>query len=322
MTRWNIEHSFVQNRNVQIHVVACGDGAPVIFCHGFPELWYSWRRQMPALASAGFRALAPDMRGYGESSTPPAAEDYASQEICSDLLALMDAHGYQQAIFVGHDFGGMIVWHMALMHASRVRAVAALNTPLSPHTRLNPLEMLRKRPGRLAYQLYFQEIGPPEAMLEADIRATLHSIFQSSRSGRPIDAFFQAAIGAKKQDATPLDQQLIRSDLLDDEEIGIYEAAFRKTGFRGALHWYRNMERNWRWLAASAGTVLQMPALMICAADDPVLPPSMTRGMERHVARLTRYEIANCGHWTQQEQPQVVNEILLQWLNTLSPESD
>jgi len=303
---------------VSMHVAEQGQGLPVIMCHGFPELWYSWREQMAPVAAAGFRAMAPDQRGYGDTSCPPEIEDYSQEKICGDLIALLDAIDAPKAIFVGHDWGGAVVWNMALHHPDRVHAVAGVNTPFSPHPPVDPQAAMEADPGRFDYQLYFQDVGQAEAEFEADVERSFKLMFRSSRPEDAIPGRTGTA-GVRERGGlfvgTP--QEISKSDMLAQEELDYFAEKFRKTGFRGGLNWYRNHRRNWEWGKATAGTKLQMPALMVTAANDAILLPEMTKGMEDWIPNLTRGHIENCAHWTQQEQPEELNRILVDWLSGL-----
>ncbi|MCZ6708067.1 MAG: alpha/beta hydrolase, partial [Chloroflexi bacterium] len=171
---------------LSMHVVEQGNGDPVIFCHGWPELWFSWRSQIPAIAAAGFRAIAPDQRGYGRTTAPEPIEAYTQQYLCADLVALLDKLALEQAVFVGHDWGGAVVWNMALHHPERVRAVAGVNTPFGGQPPAPMLELRKDEPGIWDYQFYFQEPGVAEAELEADVERSLRLIFRGSD---PADEF-------------------------------------------------------------------------------------------------------------------------------------
>jgi soluble epoxide hydrolase / lipid-phosphate phosphatase len=313
-----ITHDYVDVNGIRMHVAAQGEGDPVVLVHGFPELWYSWRHQMPAIAAAGFRALAPDMRGYGETSAPPEIEDYTQQAICNDLVALLDALELQDAVFIGHDWGGAVVWNMALHHPARVRAVAGVNTPFMPHPPINPLDAMRLDPGRFDYQLYFQDPGVAEAELGANVRRTFSLLFRSSQpddqvasAGRTEGVRARGGLLVGMPDDPP------RSNMLSEDDLMYFVHAYEKTGFRGGLNWYRNHGRNWEWGKAVAGKKVEQPALMVTAGKDAVLTPEMSHGMEEWVPNLSRGHIEQCGHWTQQEAPDELNRILINWLDEL-----
>ena len=314
-----IQHRQVElSTGISMHVAEAGEGPAVVFCHGFPELWYSWRHQLPAVAEAGFRAIAPDMRGYGGTDAPEEIEAYTQERICADMAALLDALGEEQAVFVGHDWGGAVVWNMALHHAERVRGVAGVNTPYGPRPPINPLDAMRANPGRFDYQLYFQEPGVAEAELGADVRRTFTLMLRSSKPEDRIDALAGTA-GVRERGGLlvgmPADAE--RSVMLTEADLQTFADAYERTGFRGGLNWYRNHVRNWEWSAAVEGRQIAQPALMVTAGKDPVLTPEMSHGMEEHIPNLTRGHIENCAHWTQQEAPEELNRILVDWLRSL-----
>ncbi|MBN8222640.1 MAG: alpha/beta hydrolase [Spirochaetes bacterium] len=303
------------NGGKPIEFVKEGSGTPVVFCHGFPELWYSWRNQIGPVAAAGFEVIVPNMRGYGKSYSPVESSEYAFENITADMVALLDHLGHQQAIFIGHDFGGAIVWAMGQHHPQRVRAIASLNTPFTPYTRLNPLDMLKRRPGKFAYQLYFQEPGIAEKELERDLTQTFNAVFRTSKDKSEKNAMYHTEkVGSG---AGFLGMPDGKSDLLSAEEIQIYVEAYQGKGFRPALNWYRNMETNWKASEKFQGKTLDMPCLMITAAEDPVLPPKFADGMEKYIPNLKRHNLEGCGHWSQQEKPEEVTRVLIEWLKSV-----
>uniref|UniRef100_A0A671N404 Bifunctional epoxide hydrolase 2-like n=1 Tax=Sinocyclocheilus anshuiensis TaxID=1608454 RepID=A0A671N404_9TELE len=219
----NVSHGYVNIKpGVRIHYVDMGDGPPVLLCHGFPESWFSWRYQIPALADAGFRVLALDMKGYGDTT---------------DLVTFMDKMGIPQVTLVGHDWGGALVWNMAQFHSERVRAVASLNTPLFPvDPKTNPMEKLKAMP-IFDYQIYFQKPGVAEAELEKNLERTFKLMFIASNE--TVSGLF---VGSPDDPA--------RSAILSESALQYYVQQFTKSGFRGPLNWYRNGERNWHWMCS------------------------------------------------------------------------
>ncbi len=304
---------FVQTNGIRMAVYEEGVGMPVVFSHGFPELAYSWRDQLPAVAGAGFRAIAPDQRGYGKTSCPPRISDYDIHCLCGDLAGLLDSLKLDKAVFCGHDWGGLVVWQMALLHPDRVAGVIGVNTPFIPRAPMDPLQLMRQAMGEGMYIVQFQEPGKAEAILEKDVERTFRFFFR------------KAAITA--QEFEKLDPELRNFNFLaqfeiwdgqgelacSDEELGYYIKAFRETGFSGGINWYRNFTRNWE-TTATVEQKVDAPCLMISAEDDIVLPPSMTEGMENYVPDLEKHIIPNCGHWTQQEKPGELNALLVDWL--------
>lgn len=314
---------FVQANGVRLALHAAGpEGAtpPIVFCHGFPEIAFSWRHQMRALSALGFRVLAPDQRGYGASDTPKGVDAYQIEHLCADMIALLDAEGIEQAVFCGHDWGGFIVWEMARRYPSRVAGVIGLNTPHLPRAPIDPLRILEARFGPDMYIVFFQRPNEAEALFEADVEKTIRYFFRRSDvfpelfAARPAerrDLAFQRAL--PRFDATDTSSQL-----LTDVERAIYVEAFHRSGFHGPVNWYRNMSGNWA-RAAGLTDQIDQPCLMIMAQNDIVLPPSAADGMETRIANLEKVLIEGSGHWTQQEKPEEVNRVIADWMARIFP---
>ncbi|XP_043965283.1 bifunctional epoxide hydrolase 2 isoform X2 [Gambusia affinis] len=246
-----VSHGYVALRpGVRTHYVEMGCGPPVLLCHGFPESWYSWRYQIPALAAAGFRVLALDMKGYGESTAPPDIEEYSQEKLCKDLISFMDKMSIPQVTLVGHDWGGILVWTMARYFPERIRAVASLNTPLFPLDPSKPASERLKALPAFDYQNYFQKPGVAEAELENDLERTFKIFFSSSReaAGRP--AISTSGVCARGGLFVGLPQQIPRSSMLTEADLRYYVDRFRGSGFRGPLNWYRNNQANWKWMCS------------------------------------------------------------------------
>ncbi|XP_008047299.2 bifunctional epoxide hydrolase 2 [Carlito syrichta] len=309
----DVSHGYVAIKpGVRLHFVELGSGPAVCLCHGFPESWYSWRYQIPALARAGYRILAVDMKGYGESSAPPEIEEYSLEVLCKDMVTFLDKLGLSQAVFIGHDWGGMLVWSMALFYPERVRAVASLNTPFIPaNPKVAPMETIKANPV-FDYQLYFQEPGVAEAELEQNLPRTFKSFFRAS--DETVLSVHKVRETGGLFVKTPEDPGL--SKIVTEEEIQFYVQQFKKSSFRGPLNWYRNMERNWQWGCKGLGRKILIPALMVTAEKDFVLVPQMSKHMEEWIPHLKRGHIKDCGHWTQMEKPAELNQILIEWLET------
>ncbi|NWZ47339.1 HYES hydrolase, partial [Haliaeetus albicilla] len=308
----DVTHGYVPIRpGVQLHFVEMGHGPIVCLCHGFPESWLSWRYQIPALADAGFRVIALEMKGYGESTAPPDIKEYSQEQICKDLAVFLDKLGIPQTVLVGHDWGGAVVWNMALFYPERVRAVASLNTPYRPaDPAVDIVEKIKTYP-TFEYQLYFQEPGVAEAELEKDIGRTLKVLIRSTH--QEVGVGLRADLGWEQRASQP--------DILAGPELQYYIQCFEKSGFSGPLNWYRNMRPNWRWALSAKDRKITMPALMVTAGKDVVLHPSMSKGMEEWIPQLRREHIEECGHWTQMERPAVLNRILVEWLEGLPPDT-
>ena len=304
-------------------------GVPVIFCHGFPELAFSWRNQLRAFEAAGRWAVAPDQRGYGLTSRPEAVEDYDIEALTGDLVALLDAIGAKTAVFCGHDWGGIVVWQMALRHPERVAGVIGVNTPFLPRPPADPIAIMRQRFGEDMYIVNFQKPGEADAALAADVAKTIGFFMRRPLPDAPPASGGLSAGGdgqATPQSTFALLKMLqawdpdadARETFLTDDETAAFVETFDRTGFTGGINWYRNFTRNWQ---RSAGIVdhVSAPSLMVMAEKDAVLPPSAADGMETWVPDLDRALIAGSGHWTQQEKPAEVNKVILEWMDRRFP---
>jgi pimeloyl-ACP methyl ester carboxylesterase len=310
----------VATNGVELHVVEAGEGFPVVLAHGFPELSYSWRHQLPALADAGFHAIAPDQRGYGRSSRPPAIEDYDILHLTDDLLGVLDDLGEERAVFVGHDWGALVVWQMALLHPDRVEAVVGMSVPFIPRGPAGPVTMMRQIFGdTFFYILYFQEPGVADADLGADAATTMRRMLAGLTI--PEDGSIDMA-GLAAPDGTGFVDRLPEPaglpDWLSQEELDHYSSEFARTGFTGGINWYRNFDRNWELTPQLEGTKVTMPSLFITGGADPVAimtPASVMDGwLEDHRGNVT---VKGAGHWVQQQAPDEVNAALLTFLTAL-----
>ncbi|MGH8993092.1 MAG: alpha/beta fold hydrolase [Acidimicrobiia bacterium] len=295
-----VSHRQIELAGIELHVAECGQGPLVVCCHGFPELWYSWRHQLPVLAAAGYRVVAPDMRGYGRSGRPEAIGDYDIAHLGADVLGLIDALGEERAVVVGHDWGAMVAWYLAQAAPERLHGVAALSVPFVPRGPRPPTETWRKQfEDQFFYILYFQEPGVADAQLDADPGASLRFIF---RRVSP-DVFD----GTAEVPNVP--------GWLSDEDFAVYEAEFRRTGFTGGLNWYRNLDRNWGLTEEVAGRKVEIPVAYIGGERDPVLRFMPVEPMAEWVPGLVEQVlIPGVGHWTQQQGPAETNDILVRFL--------
>ncbi|XP_063040272.1 bifunctional epoxide hydrolase 2 [Engraulis encrasicolus] len=311
----DVSHGVVTIKpGVQIHYVEMGDGPVLLLCHGFPESWFSWRYQIQALADAGYRVLAPDMKGYGDSTAPPDIEEYSQENICKDIVTFLDKMGIPQVTLIGHDWGGALVWNLAQFHPERIRAVASLNTPLFPvDPSSDPMQKLKALP-IFDYQIYFQEPGVAEAELEKDLARTFKIFFFGSDEQDKRPNVSTANVCKRGGLFVDLPEEIPKSHHLSEDALNYYVQEYRKHGFRGPLNWYRNVETNWRWMVSRPRAKLLMPALMVTAGKDPVLLPVFAQGMENMIPNLSRGHIEECGHWIQMERPSELNRILLGWL--------
>jgi epoxide hydrolase A/B len=299
----------VQTNGIRLAVYEQGGGVPVVFSHGFPELAYSWRHQLPALANAGFRAIAPDQRGYGASDRPEAVEAYDIVQLTGDLIGVLDALGIDKAVFCGHDWGGMVIWTLGQLHPSRVLGLIGVNTPFIPRSPVPPIGMLEQMMGPDHYIVHFQKRGDADARLAKDVRRVFDVLMRCDIKLADIDL----SKGIRNLATMVEEGELRGRAMLSDAERDVFVRAFERTGFTGGINWYRNFDRNWR-LTENAPQVLDVPALMVMAEDDFALPPALAEGMEKHVPKVEKVLIKSCGHWTQQEKPVELNGILLDWL--------
>ena len=310
-----VRHKSVEVNGIRMHVAEAGEGFPVVFCHGFPELWYSWRHQLQALSEAGFRAIAPDMRGYGETQAPPDPEQYRMSVLVEDIRGLLDELDIEKAAIVGHDWGGALIWRFGLAHPERASKLVGLNTPYAPAGPVSPIEAMRQQFGhdRGFYWLYFQEPGVAEAELQADIWGNLSKIFHDASRAQDLWTF--ATVGG---DGSGVLANVPRgTTFLDAEELGVYVRAFERTGFRGGLNWYRAMNLTWQEEKDREDWTIRVPAMMVTAEKDMILRPDMAEPMRQWIPDLRIEHIKDCAHWTQQEKPDEVNRLLLDFLGDL-----
>jgi pimeloyl-ACP methyl ester carboxylesterase len=283
---------------IRLHVSEQGEGPLVVLCHGFPELAFSWRHQIPALAAAGYRVVAPDMRGFGLSSAPAEVEAYDVLTLCGDLVALLDELGEGEAIFVGHDWGGSLVWQLAWIHPERVRAVAGLSVPFVPRAPAAPIPIMRSHLGEDFYIVWFQQPGVADEALGRDVRRTLTTSRQWT------------AGWAEEDGATTR-----RPEWLSEQELEFYVSSFQRTGFSGGLNWYRNIDRNWELTAPYGERRIEQPAMFLTGELDPVRNFMPAEAMDGWVTDLReRIVVPGAGHWVQQQAPEQVNAALLGFL--------
>jgi len=280
---------------IELAVVDEGSGDPVVFLHGFPELAYSWRHQVPALAAAGFRAIAFDQRGYGGSSKPAAVDAYSLTHLVDDAVGLLDELDLERATFVGHDWGSIVVWSAALMHPDRVERVVSLNVPYRGWCAGFPtIEFIREHlADRFGYVLGFQEPGVTETAFGTGPDAWLQAIYYRIAAD---DGF------------------------MSGDDFAVYRDAFVDGGLFGPLGPYRNIDANAAATEHLANAPITQPTLMITADRDPILPATLVDGMERWIPHLTVAHVEHSGHWTQQEQPKQVNDALIGFLRNVPRE--
>ena len=317
------EFQMIDTGEVRIRAAVEGSGPLVLFVHGFPESWYSWRHQLGSVAAAGFTAAAIDVRGYGGSDKPHPASAYAMERLVADNVVVARALSPEQpAILVGHDWGAPIVWNSALTRPDVFRAVAGLSVPFSG-VPARPFHEIFKEAftdqGRFFYQAYFADEGVAEAEAEANPRDFVQRMMYSISGDVPPGDYWSKPVGATFLDGLPDPQPV---PWLTTGDLDYYEREFKGSGFRGPLNRYRNHQRDFDWAQAFTGQRIEQPSLFIGgtrdsattlfgAVSDPV-------GLMRHFApKVEGHVLEGVGHWTQQERPEEVNALLVDWLRRL-----
>jgi pimeloyl-ACP methyl ester carboxylesterase len=307
----------IDANGLRFAVAEQGTGPLVLLCHGFPETSYAWRHQIAALAAAGYRAVAPDLRGYGGTDSPADLQQYTVWHLVGDLVGILDALGEARAVVVGNDWGATIAWHAALLRPDRFRAVAGIGVPMMGRAPRAPSLLFPRTEEALFYTLYFQEPGVAERELEADLPATLRKLLFAGTGEAGLNPFGMvdraAGMLAPLPDALP--------DWLTQDDLDVYAQAFARSGLCGALNWYRNLDRNWELQAALEGMRVTVPALYLAGERDPGLAmPGMRAivdAMPALVPDLRGSVMLPCGHWVPQEAPALVNDALLGFLRQL-----
>ena len=309
---------FVQSNGLRMHIVEQGTGPLVVLLHGFPEFSGTWRHQLQALAAAGYHAVAPDQRGYGQTDCPEREDAYTILHLVGDVIGLLDALGEAQAVVVGHDWGAPVAWQAALLRPDRIRAVAAVSVPLRAHGSVRPTERMRSLFGDNFYQLRFQVPGLAERDFEGDVRAKLRMLMYAASGDAPPEHRWRPHSGG------PFYEGMVDPGTgpawLDEDHLDALTAAFTRTGFRGGLSWYRNMDRNWELSAAFAGLTVRQPALFAIGDADPTYPLArpMIDAQHELVPGLRRtLVLPGCGHWVGEERPDELNAALLGFLAEL-----
>jgi len=313
-----ITHRELETNGIRMHVAEQGTGPLVVLCHGFPESWYSWRHQLAALSAAGFHAVAPDMRGYGRTDAPAEIEAYTLCHLVGDMVDLVGALGETSAVIAGHDWGAPVAWHAALMRPDVFRAVIGLSVPYRPRGPVRPTTAMPRTDDTVFYQLYFQTPGVAEAELEQDVRATIRRLAYGGSGDAPARETIamvprQGGFLQYMTDPETLPPWLTAAD------VEFYAGELARTGFRGGLNWYRNIDRSWELLAPFAGARVSVPALYVAGDRDLVVRfPGMDQlipNLSKFVPKLRRtVMLPGCGHWTQQERPREVNDAMLEFL--------
>ena len=318
----DVTYRFVETNGIRMHVAEAGSGRPVVLCHGFPESWYSWRHQLQALAQQGYRAIAPDMRGFGQTDKPPEIDQYTLFHLTGDIVGLLDALAVEQAAVVGHDWGAPVALYSALFRPDRFLGVATLSVPFRPRLPARPLAVMPRTETSQFYWLYFQQPGKAEAEFERNVERTVR-LFLLGGAG---DAAAHIKIGPMVPTAgTFLGDKAAPDTLpawLSEADVAFYTGEFTRSGFRGGLNWYRNIDRNWELLAPWKDAKLAVPALYIVGDRDLVYQfpgmEALIANLSNVVPKLTKTVVLpGCGHWTQQERPGEVSTETIQFLDGL-----
>jgi pimeloyl-ACP methyl ester carboxylesterase len=299
---------------IEMNVAEYGEGPLVLLCHGWPELWYSWRHQRVALAAAGFRAVAPDMRGFGRTTAPADVADYTIFHNVGDMVALVGALGEARALIVGHDWGAPVAWHCALMRPDLFPAVVAMSVPHRRRGAAPPLEVLRRAGKADYYYLYFQEQAAEEEFAR-DPAFTLRCLFHIGFGETPRAEKMSLYVDRQKGFLGP-PRDIPLPPWLRQADLDVFADEYRRSGFRGGLNWYRNIDRNWALTAPWQGAVIAQPALFIAGTNDAVITGSMGKRALDEMADVVpglqgKVLLEGAGHWIQQERPDEVNAALI-----------
>lgn len=298
--------TLISVNGVELEVFEAGQqntGNPIVLCHGWPEHAYSWRYQMPAFAAAGYHVIVPNQRGYGNSSCPTEVTDYDIEHLSGDLVALLDHYGYEDATFIGHDWGANVVWRLSLLHPNRVNKVIALAVPYQERGDRPWIELMEEFFGSDYYFVHFnRQPGIADAVLEENTSQFLRNMFRKNVPSKEPE-FGMAMINLAKAEKT------LGEPIMSDSELSVFVSAFESTGFTGSINWYRNLDRNWH-LLADVNPIIQQPALMIYGNHD-VIPKSAN--LTEFVPNVDVISL-NCGHWIQQEKPEETNQAILKWM--------
>ena len=301
--------TFISVNGVELEVFEAGQqnaGNPIVLCHGWPEHAFAWRYQVPALAAAGYHVIVPNQRGYGNSSHPTEVTAYDIEHLTGDLVALLDHYEYEAATFVGHDWGAMVVWGLALLHPNRVKRVINLSLPYQERGETPWIELMEQILGSDYYFVHFnRRPGVADAILEENTFQFLRNLYRKNEPLKEPEQGMATLHPARAE--TPLGEPI-----MSENELAVFVSAFESTGFTGSINWYRNLDRNWR-LLAEVNPIIQQPTLMIYGDRD-VIPK-----FEKLTEFVPKVEVVNldCGHWIQQEKPEETNQAILNWLEQL-----
>lgn len=314
----------VKSNGLTVRIAEQGSGPLVLLLHGFPEGWYSWRHQLAALAAAGYRAVAPDQRGYGGTDKPAAIDAYDILSLVADAVGVVDALGEKQAVVVGHDWGAPVAWHCGLLRPDLFRAVGLLSVPYLPRHWADPrpTDAMKAMVGadKEFYQLYFQEPGKAEVELNADVRRAVTMFLYAASGDAPPEKRWRYIFnkGERLLDTGGLADVL--PGWLTEANIDHWVGEFTRDGFRGPLNWYRNLDRLWGQTHFLCGAKLRQPVLFAAGEKDAVVEmyrPAVDAMPHTCIDLRVHELLPGAGHWIQQERPERVNELLLGFLRGL-----
>lgn len=322
-----LKHRIIETNGIKMHIAEQGNGPLVVLLHGFPEIWYAWRHQIPVLAEAGFHVVAPDLRGYGDTERPEDIDQYSLLHLVGDLVGLLDSLNEETAVIAGNDWGATIAWNAALLRPDRFKGIIALTVPMMPQPPVPPTTIFPKNEKELFYTLYFQKQGVAEKEFEQDVSATVHKLFYSASGG---------AGPRKNNDGTPNPFNMVSREKgllsalpkpeiipwINEKDLDVYIKAFTKTGFSGGLNYYRNLDRNRELLSCFNGLRIMPPALFIVGSRDVGLSiPGMDQIISEMASLVPNLRqtifLEECGHWIQQERPEEVSSAIISFLKNI-----
>ena len=317
-----VNHRVINTNGINMHIAEQGQGPLVILCHGFPELWYSWRHQLPALAEAGYHVVAPDQRGYGQTDCPDAIDAYTLLHLTGDIVGLVQALGAERAVIIGHDWGAQVAWSCALLRPDLFSALGLLSVPYVPRPDVRPTAIMQHFAGEQQfYQQYFQEPGKAEAEFEADVRTSLLKFLYSNSGDAPPEKRWRFVFGKAEK---CLDSATVPETLpawLTAQDLDVFTKEFERTGFRGGLNWYRNNDRTWELTPFLRGAKLRQPSLFVAGENDALITIARQAfdNLEDAMPSLRKKVLLpGAGHWIQQERPAEVNKLLIEFLAGLA----
>jgi pimeloyl-ACP methyl ester carboxylesterase len=319
-----VQHKFANVNGIRMHYAEMGTGPLVVLIHGFPELWYSYRHIIPAIANAGYHVVAPDMRGYGQTDAPAKVEDYTMFQFTGDIVGLINSLGEKSAVVVGHDWGAPVAYTTAILRPDLVRGVVLLSVPYGVRGPggVKPTEGMKMRmpPGLVFYQTYFQTPGVAEKDLEVDPRKSMRMLLYSASGSIPKEHKWRYVMKANEKALDTMTDPPALPKWLTEADLDYYAKEYTRTGFRGGLNWYRNQDFYWQNTGFLVGRQLLQPTLYVAGTDDAVVEfaKAGVDNLEKSVPNLWRkVMLPGVGHWTEQEAPAEVSKHMVEFLKAL-----